>query len=80
MNIIRKYIVLCIGRISIEPLLEICLYTDTWLNACAAIERASAVFKGVKFDKVAGQRIAKRVIFIVPWFITITFIYKSIYQ
>ncbi|CAF4430054.1 unnamed protein product, partial [Adineta steineri] len=39
------------GCISIEPILKLFLYFDTWLNACVAIERAINVYQGIRFNK-----------------------------
>jgi hypothetical protein len=45
----------CFG---IEPLLKIFLYTDTWLNACVAIERTITVIQGPRFNKQRSRKIA----------------------
>jgi hypothetical protein len=53
---------------------------DNWLNAFVAIERAYAVFTGVKFNKIQSKRVAKRVIFILPILIIITIIHEPLYR
>ena len=50
--------------VSIEPLLKVFLYVDTWLNACVAVERAVSVSQGVGFDKMKSKRIAYWIIVI----------------
>jgi hypothetical protein len=80
MNIITNSTILRIGCISIEPLLKVFLYTDTWFNACVAIERAIAVFKGANFDKATSKRLAKKVIFVLPLLILGTIIHEPIHR
>ncbi|CAF3954103.1 unnamed protein product, partial [Rotaria sp. Silwood1] len=80
MNIITNRTVLRFGCASIEPLLKVFLYTDTWLYACVAIERATAVFKGASFRKANSKRVAKRVILALPFLITVTIIHEPIHR
>ena len=80
MNIITNHTGLQFGCISLEPLLKICLYTHTWLNACGAIERAIAVFKGTKFDKLSSKRAAKRIIFALPLLIIAAILHEPIHR
>jgi len=62
----------------IGPALKLCLYLDSWLNACVAIERTVNVSKGVKFDKNRSTRMARRMIFILPILIFGTLIHEPI--
>ncbi|CAF1016920.1 unnamed protein product [Adineta steineri] len=69
-----------IGCISIEPLLKLFLYFDTWLNACVAIERAIHVYQGVHFNKQKSKRLARWIIFILPFCITATIIHEPLHR
>jgi hypothetical protein len=66
------------GCVSVEPLLKLFLYIDTWLNACVAIERAVHVFKGIKFDKKKSKRIARLIVIILPLCTMATIIHEPI--
>ena len=66
------------GCVSIEPLLKLFLYVDTWFNACVAVERAVSVSKGVKFNRKRSKRIARGIIIILPLFVMITIIHEPI--
>jgi hypothetical protein len=68
------------GCKSIEPILKLCLYSDSWLNACVAIERAVHVFKGVTFDKRKSRHMARWIIIILPLCIMATFIHEPLYR
>ncbi|CAF4175582.1 unnamed protein product, partial [Adineta steineri] len=68
------------GCISIEPLLKLFLYFDTWLNACVAIERAINVYQGVNFNKEKSQRFARWIIFILPFCISATIIHEPLHR
>ncbi|CAF0727312.1 unnamed protein product [Adineta steineri] len=68
------------GCISIEPLLKVFLYFDTWLNACVAIERAINVYKSVNFNKEKSKRLARWIIFILPFCITATIIHEPLHR
>ncbi|CAF1284611.1 unnamed protein product [Adineta steineri] len=68
------------GCISVEPLLKLFLYFDTWLNACVAIERAMHVYQGVQFNKKKSQRLARWIIFILPFSITATIIHEPLHR
>ncbi|CAF0721336.1 unnamed protein product [Adineta steineri] len=68
------------GCISIEPLLKLFLYFDTWLNACVAIERAINVYQGIQFNKEKSKRLARWVIFILPFCITATIIHEPLHH
>ncbi|CAF1155853.1 unnamed protein product [Adineta steineri] len=69
-----------VGCISIEPLLKLFLYFDTWLNACVAIERAIHVYQGVHFNKEKSKRFARWIIFILPFCITATIIHEPLHR
>jgi hypothetical protein len=79
-NISTSLSVLRGGCVSIEPILKLCLYYDTWLNACVAVERATHVFKGIHFDKKKSKRIARWIIIILPFCIMATLIHEPIYR
>ncbi|CAF1543082.1 unnamed protein product [Adineta steineri] len=68
------------GCISIEPLLKLFLYFDTWLNACVAIERAINVYQGIHFNKEKSKRLARWIIFILPFCITATIIHEPLHR
>ncbi|CAF3806881.1 unnamed protein product [Adineta steineri] len=68
------------GCISIEPLLKLFLYFDTWLNACVAIERAMHVYQGIHFNKEKSKRLARLIIFILPFCITATIIHEPLHR
>ncbi|CAF0797016.1 unnamed protein product [Adineta steineri] len=68
------------GCISIEPLLKLFLYFDTWLNACVAIERAINVYQGISFNKEKSKRLARWIIFILPFCITATIIHEPLHR
>ncbi|CAF4324504.1 unnamed protein product, partial [Adineta steineri] len=68
------------GCISIEPLLKLFLYFDTWLNACVAIERAIHVYQGIHFNKEKSKRLARLIIFILPFCITATIIHEPLHR
>ena len=63
--------VLRAGCVLIEPALRLGLYLDAWLNACVAIERAVAVSRGVKFNKQRSQSMARWIILLLPFMITV---------
>ncbi len=58
MNVSMNVSVMLGGCKSIDPILKLFLYLDTWLNACVAIERAINVSIGVKFNKAKSRQIA----------------------
>ncbi|CAF0761821.1 unnamed protein product [Adineta steineri] len=68
------------GCISIEPLLKLFLYFDTWLNACVAIERAIHVYQGVHFNKEKSKRLARWIVFILPFCIIATIIHEPLHR
>ncbi|CAF4137252.1 unnamed protein product [Adineta steineri] len=68
------------GCKSIEPLLKLFLYFDTWLNACVAIERAIHVYQGVHFNKEMSKRLARWIIFILPCCISATIIHEPLHR
>ncbi len=68
------------GCVSIEPVLKLFVYWDTWLNACVAVERALHVFKGVNFDKKKSKRIAHWIVSILPFCIMATIIHEPLYR
>ncbi|CAF0731467.1 unnamed protein product [Adineta steineri] len=68
------------GCISIEPILKLFLYFDTWLNACVAIERAINVYQGISFNKEKSKRLARWIIFILPFCISATIIHEPLHR
>jgi hypothetical protein len=68
------------GCVSIESLLKLILYTDSWLNACVAIERAVTVFKGVSFNKLKSKRVARWTILFLPIFVMSTIIHEPLFR
>ena len=68
------------GCVSIESLLKLMLYSDNWLNACVAVERAVTVFKGASFNKPKSKRAARWIIIFLPIFIMSTIIHEPIYR
>ena len=42
-----------------EAILKLFVYTDSWLNACVAIERTITIFQGTKFNQKRSRRVAK---------------------
>ena len=68
------------GCMTVEPLLKVFIYLDTWLNACVAVERAVHVSKGVKFDKKESKRIARWIILILPFLVMTTVIHEAIHR
>jgi hypothetical protein len=68
------------GCVSIEPVLKLFIYLDSWLNACVAVERAVNVSKGVTFDKNSSKRIARWIIIMLPFCIMGTIIHEPLYR
>jgi hypothetical protein len=56
------------------------LYTDNWLNACVAVERAVTVFKGINFNQSRSKQIARWTILFLPVFIMGTIIHEPVYR
>jgi hypothetical protein len=65
---------------SIDFLLRVCLCLDQWLNACAAVERATTSVKGARFNKKKSRKIAKFVIISLLIIIISTSIHDPIYR
>ncbi|CAF1172988.1 unnamed protein product [Adineta ricciae] len=78
MNLSMNVSVMSGGCKSIEPILKMFLYLDTWLNACVAIERAVNVSRGASFNKAKSKRIARWVIMILPLCIILSLIHEPI--
>ena len=68
------------GCVSIEPILKLFVYLNTWLNVCVAVERAVNVSKGLNFDKAKSRRVARWIIIILPLCIMVTIIHEPIYR
>ncbi len=68
------------GCVSVEPLLKLCVYLDSWFNACVAIDRAINVAKGVRFDKNKSRRIARWIILILPVCVMGSLIHEFLYR
>jgi hypothetical protein len=80
MNVSTSLSVLRGGCVSIEPVLKLFVYLDSWLNACVAIERAVNVAQGVNFNKKKSKRIARWIIIILPFCIMGTMIHEPLYR
>jgi hypothetical protein len=80
MNVSTSLSVLRGGCVSIEPVLKLFVYLDSWLNACVAIERAVNVAQGVNFKKEKSKRIARWIIIILPFCIMGTIIHEPLYR
>jgi hypothetical protein len=65
MGLIENRLFLSFQCHSIDFLLRTGLIIDQWLNACVAIERATTVIKGTRFNKKKSKQAAKLVIIIV---------------
>jgi hypothetical protein len=80
MNISTSLSVLRGGCVSIEPILKLFVYVDSWLNACVAIERAVNVNKGIHFDREKSKRIARWIIIILPFCVMVSIIHEPLYR
>lgn len=78
MNASMNISVIHAGCKSIEPIMKVFLYLDTWLNACVAIERAINVSKGVNFNQAKSRRIARWIIRILPLCVIASLIHEPI--
>ena len=72
--------VLRVGCIGLEPILKIFLYTDSWLNACVAIERALAVHKEHAFNKSTSKRWARWMIGLLPVMVSMSLSHEFVYR
>lgn len=79
-NVSTDFWILRGGCISIEPILKLFLYSDAWLNACVAVERAVTVFKRIHFDKKKSKYIAQWIIFILPLCIMASLIHEPLHR
>ena len=79
-NVSISLAILRSGCVSLEPLLKLFLYLDSWLNGCVAMERAVHIFKGVNFNKEKSKRIARVAIIILPFCIMTTLIHELVYR
>ncbi|CAF1251562.1 unnamed protein product [Adineta ricciae] len=68
------------GCKSIKTLLKLFFYSDAWLNACVAAERAVSVYQGVGFDKEKSKRWTRRIIFILPIVIMSSIIHELLHR
>ncbi|CAF1060091.1 unnamed protein product [Rotaria sp. Silwood1] len=80
MTIISNRLFLQIQCLSFDFLLRVCRTMDQWLNACAAMERAITVSKGINFNKKKSKCIAEIIIIILLIFTVSTNIYDSLYR
>ncbi|CAF4583556.1 unnamed protein product [Rotaria sp. Silwood1] len=78
MNLSVNRSTLHMGCILLEPVLNLFLYMNNWLNACVATERAVTVFKGIHFDKIMSKSVARWIILLIACLITGTIIYESL--
>jgi uncharacterized membrane protein (DUF485 family) len=65
---------------TIEYILKLFLYLDTWLNACVAVERAISVFKGITFSKEKSKHMARWIILTLPFCIMATIIHEPMHR
>lgn len=68
------------GCMVIEPAMKLALYLDAWLNACVAIERTIAVFRGVNFDQKQSRRVARWIILVLPCLVLGSIIHEPLYR
>ena len=80
MNLLMNLTIFRVGCMSIEPLLKLFIYLDTWLNACVSIERTIAVSTGIKFNKIKSKKFARWIIIILPFGIMGTLIHEPIHR
>jgi hypothetical protein len=66
------------GCVSIEMILKVLLTSSEWFNTCVACERIMSVIQGVKFNKKKSKIIAKRMIFVIFIFTTLTHIHDPL--
>ncbi|CAF1027914.1 unnamed protein product [Adineta ricciae] len=68
------------GCKSLDTLLKLFFYWDSWLSACVAVDRAVNVYIGVRFDKEKSKRFARWIIFALPVLIMGSLIHEPIYR
>ena len=68
------------GCVTIDPLLKLFLYMDSWLSACVAVERAVTVVQGVNFDKSKSKRLAQVVVAVLPFLTMGTLIHEPLHR
>ena len=78
MNIITNDSFIFINCKLTDVLLKILLSFSEWLNACVSIERAFTIMQGARFSKLKSKYIAKYVIWIILFVITISYIHDPI--
>ncbi|CAF1238873.1 unnamed protein product [Adineta ricciae] len=61
-NVPNLRVILITNCRCIEILLKLFLFTDSWLNACVAIERTYSIHRGLYFDQFKSRKAAKWVI------------------
>ena len=74
-----RHIIMVGNCLVTEPLLKLVIYTDNWLNACVAIERAVAALQGISFNKNKSKQIAKSVVLLVCVVIVVLFLPQLIH-
>ncbi|CAF2727459.1 unnamed protein product [Rotaria sp. Silwood2] len=68
------------GCVFLEIVLKFFLHMSNWLNACVAIERVIAVFKGIHFNKKQSKCIARWTLRVLPFFILGTLSHEFVYR
>ena len=68
------------GCRSLEFILKVCLYVDSWLNAAVALDRAMTVHKGIYFNKSLSKRIARWMLIILPLLLIVSLIHEPLYR
>ena len=68
------------GCRSLEFILKVCLYVDSWLNAAVALDRATTVYKGIFFNKILSRRIARPMLIIIPLLVIVSLLHEPLYR
>ena len=64
----------------LEPALKVASYFDSWLNACVAIERVITMWKGIHFNKIKSEAIARWIIRCLPLLIALSIIHEPLHR
>lgn len=78
-NIILNRSFLSFSCVITDPILKVLLTTTDWLNAFVAIERIFTVLTGAMFNKITSQRVAMKMIMILPLLIVLTYLHDPFY-
>ena len=72
--------ILRLGCILLEPSLKLFLYMNQWLTAFVAVERGTAVFQGIRFNKRSSQRLARWMCLFLPFVILGSMLHEFLYR